>query len=140
MTMADNFSDVHSISSLALAYMGDAVIELHVREALIRSGGGRPHLLHLQATHYVSAKAQSAFIHELLEEDFLTKEEERIFKRGRNAKSHSVPKNTDVQTYNCSTGFEALIGYLYLIGNQARVKQLMKKMFDNHPIERRSKE
>lgn len=139
MTAAKNLTDINAISSLALAYMGDAVIELHVREALIKSGGAKPHLLHLQATHYVSAKAQSAFLHELLEEGFLTEEEERIFKRGRNAKSHSVPKNTDVRTYNCSTGFEALIGYLYLTGKRARIEQFMKKMFDNHPIERRSK-
>ncbi|WP_443029726.1 Mini-ribonuclease 3 [Sporolactobacillus sp. KGMB 08714] len=124
------------MSSLALAYMGDAIIEVYVRRAVISSGAAKPHLLHTLAVDYVSAKAQSRFLHELAEEGFLTEDELNIVRHGRNAKSHSVPRNTDVQTYNFSTGFEALIGYLYLTGGKDRIEEIMKKMFANHPVGR----
>lgn len=128
-------ADPTQISSLALAYMGDAIIEVYVREAVIAGGAAKPHLLHAIAVDYVSARAQSRFLHELMEEGFLTEDELGIVRRGRNAKSHSVPRNTDVQTYNFSTGFEALIGYLYFIGSEERIEGIMKKMFANHPVE-----
>ncbi|MCO7176835.1 Mini-ribonuclease 3 [Sporolactobacillus kofuensis] len=130
-------TDPNLLNSLALAYMGDAVIEVYVRQAIVSSSGiTKPHALHVQAVDYVSAKAQSRFLHELMDEDFLTEEELSVVRRGRNAKSHSVPRNTDVQTYNFSTGFEALIGTLFLMGKQQRIDEIMEKMFLNHPIER----
>ena len=119
--------DVKQLNSLALAYMGDAVLEQAIREHLIRSGRVRPNTLHKEATKYVSAKAQASVVRVLLTEKFLTEEEEAVLRRGRNAKSGSIPKNTDVQTYKYSTAFEAVLGSLYLIGNLERVTEIIEK-------------
>ena len=119
--------DVKQLNSLALAYMGDAVLEQAVREHLIRSGRVRPNTLHKEATKYVSAKAQALVVRVLLGEKFLTEEEEAVLRRGRNAKSGTIPKNTDVQTYKYSTAFEAVLGSLYLSGNFDRVKEIIEK-------------
>ncbi|MFJ7840917.1 Mini-ribonuclease 3 [Lysinibacillus sphaericus] len=113
--------DVKQLNALALAYMGDAVLEQKVREYLLRSGRVKPNTLHREATHYVSAKAQSTIVHRMMDENFLTEQELAVFRRGRNAKSGSVPKNTDVQTYRNSSGFEAVLGSLYLLGELERV-------------------
>ncbi len=121
--------DANFLNSLALAYMGDAVFESYVRYHLIQNGQVRPNQLHREATKYVSAKAQAAIAHQMLDEGFLTESEVTILKRGRNAKSGSVPKNTDVQTYRYSTAFEALIGYLHLSGNEARLEEIILKSF-----------
>ena len=119
-------TNTKQLNSLALAYMGDAVYEQVVREHLIKKGGVRPNLLHKEGTLYVSAKAQASIVREMLDLQFLTEEEEAILRRGRNAKSGSVPKNTDVQTYNYSTAFEAVIGSLYLSGQQARLQEVLQ--------------
>ncbi|WP_332649129.1 Mini-ribonuclease 3 [Lysinibacillus sp. 54212] len=113
--------DVKQLNALALAYMGDAVLEQKVREHLLLSGRVKPNTLHREATKYVSAKAQSMIMHRFMDEDFLTEEELAVFRRGRNAKSGTVPKNTDVQTYRNSSGFEAVLGSLYLSGQLDRV-------------------
>ncbi|MFJ7668847.1 Mini-ribonuclease 3 [Lysinibacillus sp. NPDC097195] len=113
--------DVKQLNALALAYMGDAVLEQKVREYLLRSGRVKPNTLHREATRYVSAKAQSTIVHRMMDEHFLTEQELAVFRRGRNAKSGSVPKNTDVQTYRNSSGFEAVLGSLYLLGELERV-------------------
>jgi len=113
--------DVKQLNALALAYMGDAVLEQKVREYLLRSGRVKPNTLHREATRYVSAKAQSTIVHRMMDENFLTEQELAVFRRGRNAKSGSVPKNTDVQTYRNSSGFEAILGSLYLLGELERV-------------------
>ncbi len=107
-------TDLRQLNALALAYMGDAVLDMYVRYHLIAQGKVRPQRLHAEATRYVSAKAQAEVVLTLLKESFLSEKEEAIMKRGRNAKSGTVPKNTDVATYRYSTGFEALLGYLYL--------------------------
>lgn len=117
--------DVKQLNALALAYMGDAVYEQVIREHLLRSGRVRPNVLHREATRYVSAKAQATILHKMLAEDFLTEAEQAIMKRGRNAKPGTTPKNTDVQTYKNSSGFEAVLGYLYLMKNEERVKQFI---------------
>ena len=114
--------DVKQLNALALAYMGDAVYEQAVREHLLRSGRVKPNVLHKEATRYVSAKSQAAVVKMMQQSGFLTEEEEAIMRRGRNAKSGSVPKNTDVVTYNYSSGFEAVIGYLHLLGRTERVE------------------
>lgn len=114
------------LNSLALAYMGDAVLETYVRYHLLQNGQVKPHLLHKEATRYVSAKAQSSVLHQMKEEGFFLEEEITILKRGRNAKSGSVPKNTDVQTYRYSTAFEALLGSLYLAGKQERLEEVIQ--------------
>ena len=120
-------ADVKQLNSLALAYMGDAVLEQYVREHLLRSGRVKPNTLHKEATKYVSAKAQAKVVHHMLDAKFLSDEEEAILRRGRNAKSGTVPKNTDLQTYKYSTGFEAVIGSLYLQGQAERVREIIER-------------
>ncbi|WP_342567286.1 Mini-ribonuclease 3 [Psychrobacillus sp. FSL K6-4046] len=119
-------SDVKQLNSLALAYLGDAVFEQVVREHLIRSGRVRPNILHKEATKYVSAKAQATIVKEMLNTNFLTEEEEAVLRRGRNAKSGTVPKNTDVLTYHYSTAFEAVIGSLYLSEQADRLQEVLR--------------
>lgn len=118
--------DVKGLGSLALAYMGDAIYEVHIRHHLLLSGQVKPNKLHKEATNYVSAKAQSAVLHYMLDEKLLSEEEEAVVRRGRNAKSGTVPKNTDVQTYRYSTAFEALIGYLYGSKQEERLNELIR--------------
>jgi ribonuclease III family protein len=121
--------DETQLNSLALAYMGDAVFEIYVRHHLIQGGKVKPNQLHKEATKYVSAKAQASMLFHLLDTNVLTEYEVSVVKRGRNAKSGSVPKNTDVQTYRYGTAFEALIGYLYLSQNINRLEQLVSITF-----------
>lgn len=119
--------DVKQMKSLALAYIGDAVYELHVRDYLLRSGQVKPNQLHQQAITFVSGKSQAAVLFHWFDITFLTEEEMRVVKRGRNAKSGSIPKNTSVEIYRYSSGFEALIGYHYLLGNTERLTELLTK-------------
>ena len=118
--------DVKGLGSLALAYIGDAVYEVYVRHHLLSIGQVKPNKLHKEATKYVSAKSQSAVVHYFLNEQILTEEEEAIIRRGRNAKSGTIPKNTDVQTYRYSSAFEALLGYLYGSKNQERLDEIIE--------------
>ncbi|GIO28796.1 Mini-ribonuclease 3 [Ornithinibacillus bavariensis] len=129
-------NDIRLMKSLALAYMGDAVYEVFVREYLLGKGTVKPNDLHKEAITFVSAKAQAAVLLNWLEEKLLTEEEEAIVARGRNAKSGSIPKNTSVQTYRYSTAFEALLGYYYLSKEETRLNELMKQAIDY--IERRN--
>lgn len=117
--------DVKQLNALALAYMGDAVLEQKVREHLLLAGRVKPNTLHREATKYVSAKAQSMIMHRFIDEHYLTEDEMAVFKRGRNAKSGTVPKNTDVQTYRNSSGFEAVLGSLYLSQQLDRVYEII---------------
>lgn len=119
--------DVKQMKSLALAYMGDAVYEVYIREHLLKKGEVKPNQLHHYAVTYVSGKAQADIIRNWLELDFLTSEEEKVVARGRNAKSGSVPKNLSVQAYRYATAFEALIGYHYLLKNEKRLNELLQE-------------
>jgi ribonuclease-3 family protein len=123
--MSEKKVDAKQLNSLALAYMGDAVYETYIRHHLLKSGKIRPNQLHRDATSYVSAKSQAHLLHQLMEQDFFSEEEEAVIRRGRNAKSGTVPKNTDVQTYRYSTAFEALIGYLYLLDYTERMEDIV---------------
>ncbi|MDU2110929.1 MAG: ribonuclease III domain-containing protein [Clostridiales bacterium] len=115
-----------TMSPLVLAYLGDTVYESYIREHLIRQNINRKvNNLHKLAINYVKAKAQSDIIHSI--EDELTEEEQRIYKRGRNQKSHTAPKNADIIDYKYATGFEALIGYLYLSEDKERLEYIVKK-------------
>ena len=115
-----------TMSPLVLAYLGDTVYESYIREHLIRENINRKvNNLHKLAIQYSKAKAQATIIHEL--EDELTEEEMKIFKRGRNQKSHTAPKNADIIDYKYATGFEALIGYLYLSEDKERLEYIVKK-------------
>lgn len=122
--------DAKQLNSLALAYMGDAVFEVFVREKLIFSGQVKPHRLHREARNFVSAKSQAVGLHRLFDQKVLTPEEEAVVRRGRNAKSGTVPKNTDVQTYRYSTAVEALLGFHYLQGNNSRLNEIMEKLYE----------
>ena len=121
-----NRSELITISPLVLAYLGDTVYESYVREYLIRKNiNKKVNDLHKSAIKYVNAKAQATVIHAIEEE--LTEDEERIYKRGRNQKSHTSPKNADIIDYKHATGFEALIGYLYLSEDTERLKYIISK-------------
>ena len=112
---------------LVLAYIGDAVLELYVRTALVNQGLSKVRDLHQEAANQVRATSQARYLHEL--EDMLTAEEKAIVKRGRNAKSGHSPKNTDVIDYRLSTGFEALFGYLFLSRSEDRIRELLEYLF-----------
>jgi ribonuclease-3 family protein len=123
--------DPSQMGSLVLAYMGDAVLEMKIRQHLIACGVGKPHELQKKAVSYVSAKAQAFIVKSLW--DQLDEEEQRIIKRGRNTRSHTMPKNASVSDYRLSTGFEALLGYLYLSGQQDRLEEILNQAV--HAIE-----
>lgn len=117
-------TDYQQLNGVALAYMGDAAYEVIIRRHLIEEGLAKPNHLQKTATHYVSAKAQAALIDLMEKDELLSDDEWTMFKRGRNAKSYTHAKNTDVITYRISTGFEALMGYLALSDQQPRVEEL----------------
>ena len=117
--------DINNINVLALAYLGDSVYEVYIREYLIEMGIVDVNKLQQEATLYVSAKGQVYFLNKLIENNILSEKEINIIHRGRNHKSHKSPKNTDVNTYKWSTGFETLIGYLYLDGNKRRIEEII---------------
>ncbi|HJV47583.1 MAG TPA: Mini-ribonuclease 3 [Bacillota bacterium] len=120
--------DPKLLNPLTLAYMGDAVLEIFVRHYLVQKIGGKPNQLHRTATRYVSAKAQAKVMHVIGEE--LSEEELWMVKRGRNTKSASVPKNADVMEYRLSSGFECMLGYLYLTDQMQRLEEIIVKVFD----------
>jgi len=119
-------SNINEYSPLVLAYMGDVVYELYVRDMLVRLGNTQVDKLHKRATSFVNATAQFESFKRI--EDKLTEKEISIFKRGRNAKS-GVPKNADVSHYRTATGLEALIGYIYLSGEKERLEEIMNLIF-----------
>ncbi|MGB4430780.1 Mini-ribonuclease 3 [Candidatus Darwinibacter acetoxidans] len=116
--------NVQELSPLALAYVGDAVFELYVRTRLV-AFPARVHDLHRSAVKYVQASRQAEIIHAW--EPDLTEQEREVVRRGRNAKS-GVPRRSDAVEYRYSTGMEALLGYLYLSGQQERLLQLLSKV------------
>ena len=117
-------ADYQQLNGIALAYLGDAVYEVFIRQHLLALGMSKPNRLQHQSTHYVSAKAQAALIELMKADDLLTEDEWSYFKRGRNANSYTHAKHTSVLTYRMSTGFEALFGYLQLSGQFERINEL----------------
>lgn len=115
-----------TMNNLLLAYIGDAVYELYVREFLIKSGISKVKELQKSSIKYVSAIAQASILEDLLNAGILSEEEIDIVKRGRNAHSHSN-KTTDIVTYKKATGLETLVGYLYL-NNRERLDELMREV------------
>ena len=107
---------------LQLAYMGDAVIELFAREELLSHGNFQPGRLVKMSKGFVTCEAQSDAVERIL--PILTPDEEAVFKRGRNAKTHHSPSHGELIQYKRATGFEALMGYLFLSGNKERAKEL----------------
>ena len=117
--------DVDTINVIVLAYMGDAVYDTYIRKKLIGLGIQKVEELQNKAIEYVSAKGQVKILNYLINNNILSDEELDIVKRGRNNKRSSHPKNTDILTYKLSTGFEALIGYLYLSNKIDRLEEIL---------------
>ncbi len=115
-------------SPLSLAYIGDAVYEIYVRSHVLEHGNTAVNKLHRASTGYVSARAQSRVIKELLSN--LTEEETSVYKRGRNAHSNTSAKNADIVDYRHATGFEALLGYLFISHNYSRLNEIIKLSFN----------
>lgn len=116
--------ELAQMSPLTLAYMGDTVYESYVRRALIeRYPGHTTHELHQRATRLVRASAQAHTAMALMDE--LTEAERAVFRRGRNMHNATVPKNADVGEYRMATGFEAVLGRLYLADEQQRLQELL---------------
>ncbi len=115
----------NNINPVVLAFIGDAVYSLFVRERLVFSSDYKTGELNKLATAEVNAKAQAVFVKEIL--PLLTDEELSVFKRGRNAKKSTKSKSASVADYNASTGFEAVLGYLYVIGDRERINFLLNK-------------
>ena len=121
--------DIRSFSPLTLAYIGDAVYEIVIRTIIVERGNAPVNKLHHKASSLVKAVAQKAAMEKIL--PLLTKEEEAVYKRGRNAKSYTSAKNASVIDYRIATGFEALMGFLYLMGRNERMLELVKIAVNN---------
>lgn len=118
---------VEQLSPIVLAYIGDAVFEVYVRQRLIAGPVRKPHDLHRAATRRVSAASQARLLQ--LWAPLLTEEEEDVVRRGRNAKSGQPPRNADPGDYRHATALECLVGYLYYRGRRERLEQLMEMAF-----------
>lgn len=116
-------ADIRTYSPLTLAYIGDAVYDLIVRTLVVSEGNCKPQKLHSKATRYVKAKAQAKAIDVLMET--LDEEELAVYKRGHNSKPNTIAKNAGLEEYLKATGFEALLGYLYLCDNYERVFEIV---------------
>lgn len=116
--------DIRTCSPLVLAYIGDGIYELLVRTVLVSQGSRQVNTLHKKASSFVRASAQAAMVQALREE--LTEEELRFYKRGRNTRTFSTARHATTGEYHQATGFEALMGYLYLTGQMERMIDLVK--------------
>ena len=116
--------EIRAYSPLTLAYIGDCVYDLVIRTVVVERGNEPANKLHKKTVAYVKAQTQAAMIEALL--PYLTEEEEAVYKRGRNAKSYTSAKNASIGDYRKATGMEALVGYLYLTGQEARIMELIK--------------
>ena len=116
--------DLQTVSMQTLAFLGDAVYNVYIRCYLASHSNVKTGMLHKESIKYVSAKGQSHTIDDILE--ILTEEEMSVYKRGRNTNINTVSKNIDVVNYKRATGFEALIGYLYVKGEKNRLDELVK--------------
>lgn len=120
--------NVNEYSGKTLAFLGDAVWSLVVRHALLKEGENNSQHLQKDAIAYVSNNAQATFYTKLHEQGFFSEEEEAQYHRGRNSSSSSIPHSTDAQTYRISTGFEAMLGALYLENKQERIQEIWDKV------------
>lgn len=116
-------ADPMGYSPLVLAYIGDAIYEVVIRTKVISSGNTQVNKMHKQSSSYVKAETQALIIKGIMDE--LSEEELRVYKRGRNAKSFTSAKNASIGDYRMATGFEALMGYLYLSGQTERMLSLI---------------
>ena len=126
--LSEDKQELLKMSNLGLAYLGDAVYELMVRSWLCCHGKLAPGSLHRAALAYVAAPRQARMLEKILPS--LTEEEERIYKRGRNANPHSHPRGATRREYQIATGLEALFGWLYIQGNTPRLNELFEIMME----------
>jgi ribonuclease-3 family protein len=120
--------NIKEVSAEALAYLGDCVIELRVREMLVNRGIGSSGSLNRESLTYVKATAQAKAMHNIL--PLLTEEETAAYKRGRNMSCGNVPKSATMSEYRAATGMEALFGYLHLKGDRDRITELFSKAYE----------
>ncbi len=116
--------DIRSYSPLTLAFLGDNVFDLIIRSLVAQEGNRQVNILHRKKSAIVCASAQAAILEAV--KDSLSEEEAAVVRRGRNAKSHTMPKNAKMSDYRNATGFEALLGFLYLQGRMDRILELTK--------------
>ena len=117
--------DIRTYSPLTLAYIGDAVYDLIIRTVVVERANRPANDLHRTTVRYVNANAQSRIVEALM--DRLTEEEQSVYRRGKNSKPHTTAKNATTADYLKATGFEAVLGYLYLTGNMQRALELVKE-------------
>ena len=124
-TFAVKEVDVRAYSPLTLAYIGDAVYDIIIRTVVVERANQAANVLHKKTSGFVKAQTQATMIEALLPE--LTPDEEAVYKRGRNAKSYTTAKNASIADYRKATGFEALVGFLYLMDDTDRILYLIKE-------------
>ena len=117
--------DIRTYSPLTLAYIGDAIYDLIIRTVVVERANRPANDLHRITVRYVSATAQSRIVEALM--DRLTEEEQSVYRRGRNSKPHTTAKNATTADYMKATGFEAVLGFLYLNGEMKRALELVKE-------------
>lgn len=118
--------DYRAFSALTLAYIGDCIYDLVIRSVVIFRSGKSVNDLHKKTTRFVKAETQAVMIQGLIDNEILTEEEQAVYKRGRNTKSHTMAKNASIIAYRKATGFEAVLGYLYVTSQMERLLELVK--------------
>lgn len=126
--MAEEVTNNQTISSPALAFLGDSVFELNIRAGLVRAGDLQAEALNRQSKALTNARAQAKMADQL--QELMTPEELAVYKRGRNHKSVTAPKSCSISEYRRATGLEALMGYLFLEGDQQRIDELIRAGID----------
>ena len=124
--------DLATYSPLALAYIGDEIYDLIIRSIVVGRGNTKASRLHQTTSQLVKAHAQSEMMQTLL--PMLTEEEQEVYKRGRNAKSPTMAKNATMSDYRRATGFEALMGFLYLSDHFERIVELVKPALEHYDV------
>lgn len=122
--------NLYGYSPLSLAYLGDSVLDLLVKSYFVMHANKQTYKYHKEVTDIVKAKYQAEFVDCML--DQFTEEEQSVYKRGRNVKSHSKAKNATTGEYRKATGLEALYGFLYLKGDITRLRELTDRMIQNY--------
>lgn len=118
--------DPKQMNGLTLAYMGDAIYEVYIREYVISLGYSHVKDLHKLVTKFTSGNSQAELVHYMLSNNLLSEDELLIFKRGRNSHVHTVRKNMELKDYLDATGFEAVMGYLYLSKLNERIEEIVR--------------
>ncbi len=127
--MSDKQINIKEISTEALAYLGDSVLEIRVREKLVRLGISGSGGLNRASLAYVKASEQAAAMHRII--PMLSEEEAKVYKRGRNMSGGNVPKSATMSEYRAATGMEVLFGYLHLTGQSERIDELFTFAYQN---------